>query len=36
MKGSRFTPEQIIMKLREMEIHISEAVRQIGINDATY
>ena len=42
MKGSRFTTEQIIMKLREMEIHISqgmsvsEAVRQIGISDATY
>jgi transposase-like protein len=42
MKGSRFTTEQIIMKLREMEIHISqgmsvsEAVRHIGISDATY
>ncbi len=42
MKGSRFTTEQIIMKLREMEIHISqgmsvsEAVHQIRISDATY
>ena len=42
MKGSRFTTEQVIMKLREMEIHISQgmsvskAVRKIGISDATY
>jgi len=26
MKGSRFTTEQIIMKLREMEIHISQCM----------
>ena len=42
MKGSRFTIEQIIIKLRETEIRISqgmnvsEAVRQIGISEATY
>ena len=42
MKGSRFTTEQIIMKLREAEIHISqgktvsEAARQIGISYQTF
>ncbi len=42
MKGTRYTTEQIIRKLREAEIHaaqgmsIGEAVRQIGISEATY
>ncbi len=30
MKGSRFTTEQIIMKLREMEIHISQGMSVFG------
>lgn len=42
MKGIRYTVEQIIVKLREVEIHVSQgksvsdAVRQIGISEATY
>lgn len=42
MKGIRYTVEQIIEKPREVEIHIAqgktvlEAVRQIGISEATY
>ncbi len=40
--GKRVKPEEIIMKLREVEIHqgkgldISAACRQVGIRDATY
>ena len=40
--GKRFKPEEIIMKLREVEIHqgkgldITAACRQAGITDATY
>jgi transposase-like protein len=40
--GKRVKPEEIIMKLREVEIHqgkgldISSACRQVGITDATY
>ena len=40
--GKRVKPEEIIMKLREVEIHqgkgldISAACRQAGITDATY
>jgi len=40
--GKRVKPEEIIMKLREVEIHqgkgldISAACRQVGITDATY
>lgn len=42
MKGIRYTVDQIIVKLREAEIHIAqgktvpEVVRQIGISEATY
>jgi ACT domain-containing protein len=42
MKGIRYTVEQIIVKLREAEIHVAqgktvpEAVRVIGISEATY
>lgn len=42
MKGTRFSIEQIIMKLREIEIYLSsgktvhEAARPIGISEATY
>ena len=40
--GKRFKPEEIIMKLREVEIQqgkgldINAACRQVGITDATY
>lgn len=40
--AKRFKPEDIIMKLREVEIHqgkgldIMAACRQVGITDATY
>ena len=40
--GKRFKPEEIIMKLREVEIHqgkgleINDACRQAGITNATY
>jgi len=42
MVGKNFTPEQIINKLREAEVHvnqgisISEASRKIGITEQTY
>ena len=42
MTGKRYTPEQIIRKLREAEVmisqgkSISQATRQIGIVDQTY
>lgn len=42
MKGIRYAVEQIILKLREAEIHVAqgktvpEAVRVIGISEATY
>ena len=38
----RYNTEQIISKIREVEVHVrngmrvSEAVRQIGVTDATY
>ena len=41
-KGKKYTPEQIIVKLREVEIMcgkgqtIAEAVRQIGVTEQTY
>jgi transposase-like protein len=40
--GKRFKPEEIILKLREVELHqgrgldITAACRQAGITDATY
>ena len=40
--GKRFKPEEIIIKLREVEIQqgkgldINAACRQVGITDATY
>ena len=42
MAKQRFKPEDIILKLREVEIHqgkgldIDAACRQVGITDATY
>ena len=42
MAKQRFKPEDIILKLREVEIHqgkgldINAACRQVGITDATY
>ena len=42
MARQRFKPEDIILKLREIEIHqgkgldITAACRQVGITDATY
>jgi len=42
MARQRYKPEEIIMKLREVEIHqgkgldISSACRQVGITDVTY
>ena len=42
MAKVRYTPEQIIIKLREVEVHcgqrktIAEAVRQIGVTEQTY
>ena len=40
--GKRYKPEEIIMKLREVEMHqgkgldVLEACRNVGITDATY
>jgi len=42
MAKKRYSPEQIIQSLREVEIHTSEgkiiaqSVRQIGVNEQTY
>ena len=42
MAKRRFTPEQIIRKLREAEVHLSKgmtiplAARQIGVTEQTY
>ena len=41
-RGKKYTPEQIIVKLREVEIlcgkgqTVGEAVRQIGVTEQTY
>jgi putative transposase len=42
MRKKRYTPEEIITKLREADVHqskgqsVTEACRQIGISDQTY
>ena len=42
MKKTKYTAEQIIVLLREMEVHcsqgktIAEAARQIGVTEQTY
>ena len=42
MPKKRYTPEEIVAKLRQVDVHLSQgigvadAIRQIGVSDVTY